>query len=139
MRIAAVSAMATLSREECLTQLSTVSVGRLGVSIDALPAVLPVNFAVAGGNVIIRTVTGTKLDAAVAQAVVAFEADDYAPDGSWGWSVLVRGIGTEITDPRELREAKGLALRAWAFDNGAADRFLKIETTLLTGRRFSTT
>lgn len=137
MSFPAVTRMATLSREECLERLASVGVGRLGVSIDALPVVLPVNFAVAGGNVIIRTVEGTKLDAAVSGTVVAFEADQYDPDGGWGWSVLVRGRGCEITDPRELAEADRLPLRAWAFKNGSANRFLKIETTILTGRRFS--
>lgn len=129
--------MATLSREECFERLATVEVGRLGVSIDALPVVLPVNFALSGGDVVIRTVEGTKLDAAISGSVVAFEADDFDPDGTWGWSVLVRGRGYELTEPTELAEAGRLPLRAWAFRNDAANRFLKIETTILTGRRFT--
>ena len=39
-----VAGLEVLSREECLSLMATVSVGRLGVSIDALPAILPVNF-----------------------------------------------------------------------------------------------
>jgi uncharacterized protein len=125
-----------LSRQECLALLATTQVRRLGVSIQALPAILPVNFWLFRDWIIIRTVRGTKLDAAVAQAVVAFEVDDYDPEGSWGWSVLVRGAGAEIVDPGELAEVRTLPLQAWAFKDGEADRFLQIETTLVTGRSF---
>lgn len=87
-------------------------------------------------RIVVRTVPGTKLDAAVAQAVVAFEVDDYDPAGAWGWSVLVRGAGMEITDRGELADMQTLPLRAWAFTDGVADRFLAIDATLVSGRRF---
>lgn len=131
-----VAGLEVLSREECLSLMATVSVGRLGVSIDALPAILPVNFVLLREQIIVRTVPGTKLDAAAAQAVVAFEVDSYDPGGKWGWSALVLGPGSQITDPSELAEAQALPLRAWAFKNGPADRFLRIETTRVSGRRF---
>lgn len=130
-----VGGLEVMSREECLALLVTVPVGRLGVSIEALPAILPVNFALLHGQIVIRSVPGTKLDASVAQAVVAFEADAWDPAGGWGWSVLVRGRGSEITDPDDLAEAKRLPLRAWALKD-AASRFLRIETTMVSGRRF---
>ena len=126
-----------LAREECLALLQTARVGRQGVSIDALPAILPVNFQLFKGQIVVRTVPGSKLDAATSQAVVAFEADDYSPEGTWGWSVLVRGIGAEIVDPGELAEVRALPLQAWAFQGGEpADRFLRIDTTLVSGRSF---
>lgn len=128
--------MEVLSREECLALLGTRPVGRLGVSIEALPAILPVNFCLHADRIIVRTVPGTKLDAATAQTVVAFD-DDYDPAGRWGWSVLVRGVGVEITAPDELAKARALPLRAWAFKAGDANRFLAIDTTVVTGRRFS--
>lgn len=125
-----------LSREDCLALLATSDVGRLGVSIRALPAILPVNFAMLGNDVVIRSVSGSKLDAAVAQQIVAFEVDDHDPDGMWGWSVLVVGAGSEITDPDSLAIARALGLRSWAFTNDRADRYLRVETTVVTGRRF---
>jgi uncharacterized protein len=125
-----------LSRHECLALLATVSLGRLGVSIDALPAVLPVNFVIHDESVVVRSVPGTKLDAALRQKVVAFEADAYTADGRQGWSVLVRGVATEITDEAELAAARSLPLRAWAFP-ADANRFVRIATTLVSGRRFA--
>lgn len=77
-----------LSRAQCLELMGTEAVGRIGVSIGALPVVLPVNYILVTEDVVFRTIPGTKLDAAARHAVVAFEVDKYAPDGSCGWSVL---------------------------------------------------
>ncbi|HSL66625.1 MAG TPA: pyridoxamine 5'-phosphate oxidase family protein [Actinomycetota bacterium] len=135
MELGAVERLEVLSRDECLSLMATVPVGRLGVSVEALPAILPVNFALLRDRIIIWSVPGTKLDAATAGNVVAFEVDDYDPGGRWGWSVLVRGAASEITDAEELAEVRALPLRAWALGD-AADRFLAIEATLVSGRRF---
>jgi uncharacterized protein len=126
----------TLDRDECLKLLTTVPVGRIGVSIGALPAVLPVNFKLVGTNIVIRTVPGTKLDAATTHAVVAFEVDSFAPDGSWGWSVLVQGVSSEVSDPAQLAALSASTVRAWAFDDGEAERFVRIDTSFVSGRRF---
>ena len=45
--------------EECLRLLATVPVGRVGVTIDALPAVLPVNFVMTGGAVVFASAAMT--------------------------------------------------------------------------------
>ena len=124
-----------LEPDECLELLGSVPVGRVGVTIDALPSVLPVNFAVWEGAIVFRTVPGTKLDAAAAGAVVAFEADAYGTsDDPGGWSVLVRGIAREVTDPAELARIASLPLDSWAWD-GSATRCVCIEPTVMTGRR----
>jgi len=129
-------ALETLDRAECLRLLETVPVGRIGVSIGALPAILPVNFAVVGDRIVIRTVPGTKLDAATMHAVVAFEVDDYAPDGSSGWSVMVQGVCSEVVAPAERAALAASALRPWAFDEGEATRFVRIDLSFVTGRRY---
>jgi nitroimidazol reductase NimA-like FMN-containing flavoprotein (pyridoxamine 5'-phosphate oxidase superfamily) len=124
-----------LPASECLGLLASVPVGRVGVTIDALPAVLPVNFVVTDGSVVFRTISGTKLDAATRGAVVAFEVDAYGTsEQPLGWSVLVRGVAREITDPVELVAARALPLESWAWDGGA-DHFVRIDPTLVTGRR----
>ena len=97
-----------LSREECLTLLATVPIGRVGVTINALPAVLPVNFAVLDGDIVFRTVDGTKFHAAAAGNVVAFEVDSYHPEGMSGWSVVVPGVSLVVTDPSELDRVRRL-------------------------------
>lgn len=126
----------TLDRAECLKLLATMPVGRIGISIGALPAILPVNFALVGDSIAIRTVPGTKLDAATRRTVVAFEVDNYAPDGTSGWSVLVQGICQEVSDAAERAVLATSPLRPWAFGDGIADRFVRIDLSFVSGRRF---
>jgi nitroimidazol reductase NimA-like FMN-containing flavoprotein (pyridoxamine 5'-phosphate oxidase superfamily) len=115
--------------------LSTVSVGRVGICIDALPAVLPVNFAVHDGAVVFRTVPGTKLHDATQDAVVAFQADHYSDTRApFGWSVLVRGVARQIIDPSTLAAARLLPLGSWALD-GRPDPYVRVEPAMVSGRR----
>ncbi len=125
-----------LTRAQCLELIATVPVGRIGVSIRALPVILPVNFVLVGESIVFRTIPGTKLDAATANAVVAFEVDSYAPDGTSGWSVLIQGVSSLITDPADLLALADISLRAWAFDGGVATRLVRIESSFIRGRRF---
>jgi len=128
--------MIELTPAECLSLLATAAVGRVGISIDALPVVLPVNFAVAESDIVFRTVEGTKFHAAAAGAVVAFEADGYEPLDQSRWSVLVQGVSSVITDAKDVAEFSALSIDPWAVD-GSADRFVRIRAERVTGRRFS--
>jgi nitroimidazol reductase NimA-like FMN-containing flavoprotein (pyridoxamine 5'-phosphate oxidase superfamily) len=124
-----------LSRDECGQLLEAVAVGRVGVSVDALPVVLPVNYALLDGDIVIRTAAGTKLDAALRGAVVAFEIDNSDAVYHQGWSVLVQGRASEITDPIDVARVRRLPLRPWA--PGTRDHFIRISTERVTGRRLS--
>ena len=127
--------LTVLSREESLRLLATAHIGRVGLSAAALPVVLPVNFAVDGDEIAIRTAPGTKLDAALRNAVVAFEVDDFDPIYHTGWSVMVTGMARQLTSPEELRRAQALPLRAWA--PGVHDSFIAIPAQLVSGRRIA--
>lgn len=124
-----------LSRAQCLELLASVPVGRISGSMDAMPYVFPVNFAVAGEKVLIRTRPGTKRDAAMAGNVVAFEADEFGSDGSWGWSVLARGIARTLSDGEGRAAAQAVGLRSFAYTVDP-DHFLQISIDLISGRRF---
>jgi nitroimidazol reductase NimA-like FMN-containing flavoprotein (pyridoxamine 5'-phosphate oxidase superfamily) len=122
-----------LSRDACLRLLATATLGRVGVSSGALPSVLPVNFRFDRRQILIRTGMGTKLDAAVQNAVVAFEVDEIDPVAHTGWSVLVTGVARELTGPGELAEADVPPLARWAPEG--EDRVIAISTELVSGRR----
>ena len=92
-----------LTPEQCHDLLPRAGVGRVGVTIAALPAIFPVNFALLGEDIVFLTGEGTKLRAATDRAVVAFEVDQFDLVAGWGWSVLAVGMATVITDPEELR------------------------------------
>lgn len=126
-------ALSTIPEDECLRLLGGATLGRVALSIGALPVVLPVNFVMDHGDVVLRTSSGTKLDAALAGAVVAFEADEYDPVYHAGWSVLLTGVATVVTRPDELDRLKRLPLRPWA--SGERDHYVRIVKHTVTGRR----
>lgn len=123
-----------LSRDECLELLATRTIGRIGLSRDALPTILPVNYRVVDDDVIYATGTGTKSLAALHHQVVAFEVDDADGDRHVGWSVVVVGIPAEL-DPRDLRRqhAEQLGLRPWV--GPRAPYLYRLSTDRMTGRR----
>src|SRR5689334_18780981 len=93
-------AFRSLDRQECLRLLSEVPVGRVVYTRQALPAVLPVDFRLEeGGSVVLHTSAGSDLVRAVDGSVVAFEADEFQAATRSGWSVVVTGRATVVTDP----------------------------------------
>ena len=122
-----------LTQDECLLLLEHAHLGRMALSVAALPVVLPVNYTLMDGDIVVSTVAGSKMDAALADAVVAFEIDGADPFYHQGWSVLVRGVARVITDPDELARAESLHLRPWA--SPATCHYVRIEADVVTGRR----
>jgi nitroimidazol reductase NimA-like FMN-containing flavoprotein (pyridoxamine 5'-phosphate oxidase superfamily) len=125
-----------LERDECLRLLGTVTIGRLGFTRGALPVILPVNFRVHDDEIFVKTGPGSKLDAALAGAIVAFEVDQSDPVTHTGWSVLVTGQGREVVDPAALTAIEHAGLARWApRGNG---KVIAISTELVDGRRITT-
>ena len=130
------SALQHLSRDECLTLMASVPVGRIIYTRRALPAVELVNFALDHGDIVIRTDRSGKLAAATRGAVVAFEVDQVDPVGQAGWSVTAIGPSTEVTDPGELARLRTIGLKSWAL--GERDHFIRISPVMLNGRHLRT-
>jgi nitroimidazol reductase NimA-like FMN-containing flavoprotein (pyridoxamine 5'-phosphate oxidase superfamily) len=126
-------AVAVLEETECLKLLAQSAIGRVAVSIGAVPAVFPVNFAMLDEAIVFRTSSGTKLAAAMRNSVVAFEVDDFDSLYHDGWSVLVVGIADELRDPELVERAKSLPLVPWA--EGARDHVVAIRPEFVSGRR----
>jgi uncharacterized protein len=125
-----------LSPMECVAFLGSSQIGRIAVSIGALPVILPVNYLAIDGAVWFRAPSeGTLLRASIG-SVVAFEVDGYDDIGSFGWSVLVRGVASEIGDPRKLEAVKSHFVEAWPLDDHA-DRYIVVPATMLTGQRYA--
>ena len=130
------SALEQLSRDECLTLMATVPVGRVIYTRRALPVVDLVNFALHHGDIVIRTDRGGKLAAAACGAVVAFEADCLDPAYQAGWSVTAIGPSREVTDPEEVARLQEIGRSSWA--PGTRDHFIRITPVILTGRHLHT-
>jgi nitroimidazol reductase NimA-like FMN-containing flavoprotein (pyridoxamine 5'-phosphate oxidase superfamily) len=124
-----------LDRSECLRLLTQATLGRIGFTSGALPTVLPINFHLDRDRILVRTGRGSKLDAALQNAVVAFEVDDFDPMYHSGWSVAVTGVVTEVSDPADLDAAKRMPIAHWSPVGDEA--LLAISTEFVSGRRIT--
>jgi uncharacterized protein len=126
--------MRVLTATECIELLQSVQVGRLAVAIKNVPDIFPINYVTDRGTIVFRTAEGTKLAAAVLGLGVAFEIDGYEPALGEAWSVVVKGQAVEIEQMFELFDAEDLPLFPW--HAGHKHRYVRIEPTEITGRRF---
>lgn len=124
-----------LSDEECRALLHQANLGRVAITIGALPAVLPVNYTLLEGDIVFLTGEGVKLRAALDRTVVAFEVDAIDGFRRAGWSVLAVGIAEEITEEDELARARDLDLRPLA--GGSRTHFVRVRPDFLSGRRIT--
>jgi len=122
-----------LDRGESLRLLATAQVGRLIFTLSALPAVRLMNFALVDGLIVVRTAADSTVARKVNDVIVAFEADDLDVATSSGWSVIVTGRATLVTDPGLIARYQAVPLVAWA--PGERDQYVTITTELVEGRR----
>jgi Pyridoxamine 5'-phosphate oxidase len=64
--------------------------------------------------------------------VVAYEADDLDPQRRLGWSVVVTGLATTVTEPERVARYSQ-QLRPWV--NKVMDTVIAIEPEIVTGIR----
>jgi hypothetical protein len=113
-----------IPQEECWELLAGASVGRVALSIHALPAILPVQYCLDGRKLAVclghRELPGRSLN-----AVVAFAADAIDPISRSGWSIQVQG---RSSIPRLSRAGTGCG---WP----AAGQIVHIEPETISGCR----
>lgn len=124
-----------LAETECMRLLATQTVGRLAVQAGRWPLVVPVNFALDGGDVVFRTGPGTKVDSAVHRGV-GFQADEIDLASRSGWSVCLVGVA-EVVGADELAD---LVTRIGAFgvrplESGDKPIWVRAAAHGVTGRR----
>lgn len=122
-----------IARDECMQRLRAQGVGRLGVEVRGKIAIYPVNYAVADDAIVVRVRHEGELDEATEDKEVAFELDHADTLYHEGWSVLVQGRSSHVTDPHELEALARLPLLPW----GGTDRdlYLRVPIDSLSGRR----
>src|SRR6202162_3495089 len=95
-----------LSDGDCVELLRSHDLGRIAViDREVRPLIFPINYFFDEGVIVFRTAPGAKLDLAPG-AHVGFEIDGWDADQGVGWSVLVKGIAQDITDPRCARTVR---------------------------------
>lgn len=124
-----------LTVDECLRLLETKRVGRLGVTTDAGPHILPVNYVLSDDRqIVFRTVPYGVIANHAHDADVAFEVDEINEDEERGWSVLVVGRCRRVADPAQVRLVREQQDPVpWA--DGQRILYFAIDWTNLTGRQ----
>ena len=107
-----VAAMHELSEDGCWRLVGAAAVGRVAFTAGQLPKIFPVNHWVDRHTIVFRTAWASSLQLK-AGAPVAFEADDTDEMRKIGWSVLVEGRLSAVTDPVEAD-----ALTRWTASRG---------------------
>lgn len=123
--------------DECWELLATVQVGRIGIIVHGAPEIYPLNFAVSGRSVVFRTDSGSKLLCLRRSPMACLEIDGFDSNAHTGWSVLLKGCVSEVTDLVEVRDLAELPLHVWTF--GRKSHWMRILPTEITGRRLGRT
>jgi len=104
--------------------------------VDELgPAAVPVNYALAGYDIVFRSEAGSKIRA-LPDHDIAFEVDHVDHATRSGWSVLIRGISEEVEFERlgeVLKEIDGDVPLPWK--KGVHKIWVVIKPKTITGRR----
>jgi nitroimidazol reductase NimA-like FMN-containing flavoprotein (pyridoxamine 5'-phosphate oxidase superfamily) len=124
-----------LTEEQCARLLASKSIGRVGVTLGGLPVILPVSYAYRDGAIYFRTAEGTKLHAATRGTVIAFEVDDAEPAKGAGWSVLIVGRASVVSDGPPIDVWPHDALSSWV--GHRSPHVVRIDPEIVTGRRIS--
>lgn len=121
---------AELTSVECWELLARSSVGRLALSIRALPIILPVRFVVDDASVAISLGRFGMPAAAVHDSVVAFAVDHIDEAEDQGWIVQMQGR-VRVAVPANARVGPG------PVDTGQLVRLMRLMPGTVSGHRFS--
>lgn len=80
-----------LSDEECMTLLSRAQLGRVALSLRALPVVVPVRYMLSDDGALLFTASGEELTKALHGNIAALHADGFDEDNGKRWSVFATG------------------------------------------------
>lgn len=126
----------SLSDEECLIFLASTTRGRLGVAIEAMPAIRAIHYQLVTERVVFRVPEHSELYRAAVGQVVAFEADDSDPERQIMWTVHGRATCHEVRSPEFAHRLREL-LPPLFIDPDVEDRVLRLEFDSLEGEQFS--
>jgi nitroimidazol reductase NimA-like FMN-containing flavoprotein (pyridoxamine 5'-phosphate oxidase superfamily) len=121
-----------LDRDTALSLVATELIGRVALPGEP-PAVIPMTFVLDGTSVLVRTTSEASIAAHVG-SWVTFEADGHDDRLRAGWSVVISGPLSDVTDeiagrPHTAAEAR---LQPWA--PGDRECWLRIASEVVSGR-----
>jgi transcriptional regulator with XRE-family HTH domain len=128
----------SLSRDECMQLVAPGGIGRFLFDEPGRgPVAVPVNFRMDGNDVIFRTTMEGSIADGLHGQPVSFDVDHLDDALGEGWSVLLTGTASVVTDSAGLDRAKALGIEPWA--GGDRQTYVRIVVTQVTGRRIRVT
>ena len=99
-----------IDRDECLELAAARSTGRVAYCDQDGPVVLPVNYVLDRGDVLLRISAHSSLAQRLRSGLAAFEIDELDDYTQSGWSVLIRGHAAfvEVDDLPILRATRAV-------------------------------
>jgi hypothetical protein len=129
-------ALHALSRAECYEVLRGESVARFAyVARAGVPDIIPVNYALEGDDLLIRSGPGPKLQAAERREMVALEIDTIDKQDHTARSVVVVGRAERLRALETQALEERLADTPWA--SGPRRHVIRVRPIRVTGRRLS--
>jgi nitroimidazol reductase NimA-like FMN-containing flavoprotein (pyridoxamine 5'-phosphate oxidase superfamily) len=123
-----------LTTAECRHLLETEVVGRVAFVTPAGPRIVPVNYALVGDAIDLRTGASSELAIYAPDTEVAFEIDHLDHQRHEGWSVIAVGRCERLLDyDDEPLRLPGQEPETWAA--GPRPLYLRLEWRELSGRR----
>jgi len=116
-----------LDEHECWELLASVSLGRIALSVNALPAILPVQYYLDHRTLAICLGQHRIPEKSVEGAVVAFAADAVDSSSQSGWTVQAQGFA-------QLPLSDGVSRDC---GQPAAGQVVYVEPLVMTGHRFN--
>ena len=126
------SRFAEISQPRCLELLMQKKSGRVAWSAPDGPRILPVTYQYWNGMIVFRTAPDGPLASLAHRTRVAFEIDEIDDERETGWSVLVRGAATGVTQDYTLSTLWRNGPVPWA--GGVRNVFIAINPESVTGR-----
>jgi uncharacterized protein len=128
--------LSPIGEDECFDLLRSQNLGRVALLRDGRPEIFPVNYALDGRTIVIRTASGVKLDYG-SFSHVAFEVERIDPDTRQGWVIELKGFAEEITDGSDAWSVHAREAGPDPWVQGPHEHFLAISHAEISGRRLS--
>jgi uncharacterized protein len=122
-----------LNAEDSFELIGGGTIGRIAVSVGALPALIPVQYVVDDGDILIQLDDGFGCRIADG-CVLGFEVDQFDAARRSGWSVLIIGTAKSL-DAAEVEAATGEPLPHR--DDHPHCKYMRLHPGTVTGRRIS--
>ena len=124
-----------LSQSECILRLEANGIGRVAAVLDCRPYICPVNYVIHEGAIVFRTRRGSHLHMATNDSYAALEIDSADFMNHEGWTVLVQGRSSHVSDPVEAIALAQVCAAPWAGE--ARDSFVRILVDEVRGETIS--